>query len=202
MTLEVVSIPLGVYGTNCYLAALPGSADAVVIDPGDTPEAVARVLDDRGWSPRGILVTHGHIDHIGGVKALADASASRSGRRAARPTCCASSRRRRTRPSTCSRAARRSSLAGIEFRTFAVPGHSPASVAFAADGIVFVGDVLFAGSVGRTDLAGGDMDTLVDSIAPLMRAMPARHGRALGPRAGDDARRGAPTNPFLGPLRA
>ena len=67
MTLEVVSMPLGVYGTNCYVATLPGSADAVVIDPGDTPETVARVLDDRGWSPRGILVTHGPIDHNGGV---------------------------------------------------------------------------------------------------------------------------------------
>jgi len=66
-------MPLGVYGTNCYLVAQPGSSDAVVIDPGDTPETVARVLDDRGWSPRGILVTHGHIDHIGGVKGLAEA---------------------------------------------------------------------------------------------------------------------------------
>ncbi|MFI5050079.1 MAG: MBL fold metallo-hydrolase [Gaiellales bacterium] len=202
MTLEVVSMPLGVYGTNCYLAALPGSADAVVVDPGDTPEAVARVLDDRGWSPRGILVTHGHIDHIGGVKELADTydievwaprgEADRLREHETAPHA----------PEHLLEGGETVGLAGIEFRTFAVPGHSPASIAYATDGIVFSGDILFAGSIGRTDLDGGDMDTLVASIGRLMDAMPGDTVVASGHGPATTLERERQTNPFLGTLRS
>jgi len=93
-------------------------------------------------------------------------------------------------------------LAGISFDVTPVPGHSPASVAYGVDGHLFVGDVLFAGSVGRTDLAGGDMQTLLRSIDRLIRAYPPEtivlpgHGpvTTLGAEHG--------SNPFLGPLRA
>jgi glyoxylase-like metal-dependent hydrolase (beta-lactamase superfamily II) len=93
-------------------------------------------------------------------------------------------------------------LAGIEFAVTLVPGHSPASVAYAADGHLFVGDVLFAGSVGRTDLDGGDMGTLLRSIATLIDAYPPEtivlpgHGPVTTLRDERD------TNPFLGPLRS
>ncbi len=106
------------------------------------------------------------------------------------------------RPNICWRAARRSGLAGIEFRTFAVPGHSPASIAYATDGIVFSGDILFAGSIGRTDLDGGDMDTLVASIGRLMDAMPGDTVVASGHGPATTLERERQTNPFLGTLRS
>jgi glyoxylase-like metal-dependent hydrolase (beta-lactamase superfamily II) len=93
-------------------------------------------------------------------------------------------------------------LAGIAFETIAVPGHSPGHLAFAADGAVFSGDVLFAGSVGRTDLPGSSWELLEASIATLIERLPPAtivypgHGPAttLGQELA--------TNPFLAELRA
>ena len=76
-----------------------------------------------------------------------------------------------------------------------MPGHSPAHLAFYADGCLFSGDVLFAGSVGRTDLPGGDWDTLVDSIRMLVERFPPETDRLSGPRPADDARRRARAQP-------
>ena len=89
-------------------------------------------------------------------------------------------------------------LAGITFETLRVPGHSPAHLAFAADGCLFSGDVLFAGSVGRTDLPGADWDLLEASIGTLVDRFPPETVVYSGPRARDDARSRAGTNPFLG----
>ena len=91
---------------------------------------------------------------------------------------------------------------GSSFRTFSVPGHSPASIAYATDGIVFSGDVLFAGSIGRTDLEGGDMDTLVASIRRLMDALPGETIVASGHGPATTLERERQTNPFLGTLRS
>ena len=93
-------------------------------------------------------------------------------------------------------------MAGIEFDVLSVPGHSPAHLAYHADGSLFSGDVLFAGSVGRTDLPGADWDTLVASIRSLVQAYPPEttvypgHGPAT--TLGDEVAR----NPFLSELRA
>ena len=93
-------------------------------------------------------------------------------------------------------------LAGITFETVQVPGHSPAHLAYHADGCLFSGDVLFAGSVGRTDLPGADWETLVESIRQLSERFPPEtavypgHGQPT--TLGDELDR----NPFLAPLRA
>jgi glyoxylase-like metal-dependent hydrolase (beta-lactamase superfamily II) len=83
-----------------------------------------------------------------------------------------------------------------------VPGHSPASIAYATEGIVFSGDILFAGSIGRTDLEGGDMDTLVASIGRLMDALPGETIVASGHGPATTLERERQTNPFLGALRS
>jgi hydroxyacylglutathione hydrolase len=200
--LDVVQIPLGLYGTNCYLVARGGAKEAVVIDPGDDSGTVLNVLADRGWTPTAVLVTHGHSDHLGAVRGVAEASGievwiprdEADDLRALDPGA--------YEPNHLLDGGETVSVAGIDFDTMLVPGHSPASIAYHADGHLFSGDVLFAGSVGRTDLAGGDTDTLVASIRRLMDAYPADtivlpgHGPAttlLAERA---------ANPFLGALRA
>ena len=155
-----------------------------------------------------ILVTHGHWDHLGGVADLAEgtgakvymaeASAACSRARSRPPaSSCAP-----TRPTSCSPAARRSSSPGIQFEVLSVPGHSPAHLAYAADGCLFSGDVLFAGGVGRVDIPGGDWDTLVESIRMLAERFPPETVVYSGHGPPTTLGRELATNPFLAELRA
>ena len=159
-----------------------------------------RASSSRGWVARtgGILVTHTDVDHIGGVAELwPTAPAPRSGRprarsrrcgRARRAAACASPRTiRRTRSSGGDEV----TVAGITFEVVDIPGHSAGHVAFRHDGELFSGDLLFAGSVGRVDLEGGDWETLLASVQIARRPVPARDRRLSGTRTGDDARAGA-----------
>ena len=202
MTLGVVSVPLGSYQTNCYLVTREGSSDAVVVDPGDAPEIVRRLLAERGWTLRGILVTHGHLDHIGAVKALAEeagvevwmARGDADDLRTYGPA--------PYEPDHLVGGGDTVEVAGILFRVFDVPGHTRGSVAFVAEGFAFVGDVLFAGSVGRTDLSGGDWPTLRRSIELLLRELPPDTVVASGHGPATTLERELRTNPFLEELRA
>jgi len=200
--LEIVQLPLGAYQANCYLVAREGATEAVVIDPGDTPDRVMGQLEQRGWTVAGVLVTHGHIDHLGGVAAVAREAGVDVWMPAGEADLLREFPGASYAPEHLLDGGETVSLAGIDFAVTLVPGHSPASVAFHADGHLFVGDVLFAGSVGRTDLAGGDMGTLLESIATLMRAYPPEtivlSGHGPVTTLGEERDR----NPFLGPLRA
>jgi hydroxyacylglutathione hydrolase len=173
-----------------------------VIDPGDDSGTVLSVLADRGWTPTAVLVTHGHSDHLGAVRDVAEAS----GIEVWMPHDEADDLRTLDpgayEPDHLLEGGETVSAAGIDFDTMLVPGHSPASIAYHADGHLFSGDVLFAGSVGRTDLAGGDTDTLVASIGRLVDAYPADTVvlPGHGPATTLAAERAA--NPFLGALRA
>lgn len=202
MTLQVAALQLGPYQTNCYLVAREGSTDAVVVDPGDDPERVLEALAAQGWTPAGILVTHGHLDHIGAVKALADGTGVEVWM--ARGD---ADRLRTFGPAPYDPehevgGGETAEIAGIEFRAFDVPGHTTGSVAFAAEGLVFSGDVLFAGSIGRTDLDGGDLPTLIGSIARLMLELPGDTVVLSGHGPPTTLEQERATNPFLAELRS
>ena len=201
---------LGPVGTNCYVVrASREAADAVVIDPGADAATLERELSRAGARCVAILITHCHYDHLGGVADLAEATGA--------PVHMADDEAvvlerpedffpgagvRPYSPEVRLAGDETLELAGIAFETLRVPGHSPAHLAFHADGALFSGDVLFAGSVGRTDLPMSDWDTLVESIRTLMDRFPAEtrvypgHGPAttLGAELG--------RNPFLAELRA
>ncbi len=210
MALDVTRLELGPIGTNCYLVRAPGSAEAVVVDPGADAAEIRLELARRGAACAAILVTHGHWDHLGGIADLAEGTGA--------PVHMAEDERAllehvndyvppgmRLRPYTPDvllAGDETLQLAGLTFETVRVPGHSPAHLAFATEGALFSGDVLFAGSVGRADLPGADWELLLSSIATLAERFPPEtvvypgHGPAT--TIGDELE----TNPFLAELRA
>jgi glyoxylase-like metal-dependent hydrolase (beta-lactamase superfamily II) len=211
MSLVVERYELGPIATNCYVVRTSDEAsEAVVIDPGGDAAELGRELERLGVTCAGILITHGHWDHLGGVADLADASGA--------PVYMAAEERialerindfapaelplRPYTPDVLLEGNEALDLAGIAFQTLRVPGHSPAHLAYYADGCLFSGDVLFAGSVGRTDLPFGDWDTLVASIRLLADRFPPEtvvySGHGPETTLGDELAR----NPFLAELRA
>jgi glyoxylase-like metal-dependent hydrolase (beta-lactamase superfamily II) len=202
---------LGPIGTNCYVVrASRTAAEAVVVDPsGDATDLRLELARTRARCVA-ILITHGHWDHLLGVAELAEGTQA--------PVYMAEDERamlenlsdlvpagvhaRAYAPDVLLKGDETLELAGITFETLRVPGHSPGHLAYHADGALFSGDVLFAGSVGRTDLPGADWETLVESLRALTDRFPAETvvypGHGVPTTIGAELSR----NPFLAPLRA
>jgi hydroxyacylglutathione hydrolase len=212
MPLEVAQLPLGPFQSNCYVAHRAEAAEAVVVDPG-WPGEVDRIQAAlAGARCSAILVTHGDIDHIGGVAELAEATGA--------PVHMPAAERGRLErpddylpygvdvslpghaPEVVLDGGEELELAGITFRVLSVPGHTEGHLAFAGEGCVFSGDLLFAGSVGRTDREGGDWEALLASIRLLVDRMPPT--TIVYPGHGPETTLGQElaTNPFLTDLRA
>ena len=209
--LRVEQLSLGPIGTNCYVVRADlGAAEAVVVDPSGDVAELRLTLARLGTRCTAILVTHGHWDHLVGVADLAEGTGAPvhmpEGERALleRPGELApmGSGYPPHTPEVTLAGGETIEAAGIAFEVLSVPGHSPAHVAYHADGCLFSGDVLFAGSVGRTDLPGADWETLLGSIRMLVDTLPAQtivypgHGPIT--TLGDELAR----NPFLAELRA
>jgi glyoxylase-like metal-dependent hydrolase (beta-lactamase superfamily II) len=210
MPLDVTQLSLGPIGTNCYLVRQPGSAEAVVVDPSADAATIRLELAGRGARCTAILITHGHWDHLGAVADLAEGT-SAPVHMAERERDLLERAADHTPPGTYVRPWSADvllegdevlELAGITFQTMAVPGHSPGHVAYATDGALFSGDVLFAGSVGRTDLPGSAWETLLASIRSLVEALPPETVVYPGHGPATTLARELATNPFLGELRA
>ena len=211
MSLEVTQLEIGQFAENCYVARRAAGDEAVVVDPG-WPGAWAEIEQAlAGARCAAILITHADIDHIGGVAELQRATHA--------PVYMAevdSDRAQRINelypeagvtfeaftPDVLLQGDERLDLAGIEFETLKVPGHLPGHLAFYSDGALFSGDVLFAGSVGRTDRPDGDWDSLLDSIRRLLERFPPEtvvySGHGPPTTLGEELAR----NPFLAELRA
>jgi glyoxylase-like metal-dependent hydrolase (beta-lactamase superfamily II) len=205
----VVTIPNGQFLENCYLVGDDATGAAAIIDPGEEWEAFLAELDRRRWRLEAIWLTHAHLDHIVGVaevhaatgapiwlhpgdRALYDTLPQQGlwfGLRLAAPP-----------PPRHALAAGDSvAVAGHRFEVRHTPGHSPGSISLVGKGVVFVGDALFAGSIGRTDLPGGDYDTLITSIRRELLSLPDETIvlSGHGPPTTIAAERAA--NPFLQP---
>jgi hydroxyacylglutathione hydrolase len=202
---------LGPLQTNCYVVrADPAAPAGGVVDPGgDAPELVLQ-LERLGTSCAAILVTHGHFDHVGGVADLAESTGA--------PVYMPEGERDRLErysefapagvpgrpytPDHLLEGGETIDVGGLSFECISIPGHSPAHIAFYADGHLFSGDLLFAGSVGRVDLPGGDWDTLLASVRTLADRYPPE--TIVYPGHGPQTTLGAELerNPFLAELRA
>ncbi len=202
---------LGPIGTNCYVVrADESAAEAVVIDPGADARRIIEELGALGARCTAILITHGHWDHLGAVADLADATSA--------PVHMAEEERllledlnsftppgvdlRPYTPDVLLQGDELLELAGMSFETLRVPGHSPAHLAYFTGGALFSGDVVFAGSVGRTDLPGSDWATLVESIRMLGERFPPETVIYSGHGAKTTLGAELVRNPFLAELRA
>jgi hydroxyacylglutathione hydrolase len=210
MGIVVDRYELGPIGTNCYVVRRDReAAEAVVVDPSGPAAELRLELARKGARCSAILVTHGHWDHLVGVADLAEGTGAPVHMAADEEFMVARAtefsppgiRVREFVPDVLLQGDETLDLAGIAFETISVPGHSPGHLAFHADGYLFSGDVLFAGSVGRTDLPLADWDTLAESIRVLVERFAPE--TVVCPGHGPETTLGAELshNPFLSELR-
>jgi glyoxylase-like metal-dependent hydrolase (beta-lactamase superfamily II) len=178
--MDVRMITVGMIQENSFLVSQEGASEAVIVDPGDEAPKLLAALAEHGLTLAGILITHTHFDHIGAVADLHDATG-------AEVWCPEGELGTLHDPNAVMRwegfgpfrgydaehpvkGGDVVSLAGFDFQVVSTPGHSPDHVTYALpdEGALFSGDVLFQGSVGRTDLPGADHATLMRSIALLL----------------------------------
>jgi hydroxyacylglutathione hydrolase len=182
MSLDVRMFTVGPVAENTFLVRAEGADRALMVDPGDEPERLLAAVDELGVGLDAILLTHTHFDHVGAVAPVARATGA--------PVYCpqlevpvlADIMRFVPWPGIgpfesydadeTVAGGERLTLAGLEIDVIFTPGHSPGHVTYAIDDALFSGDVLFQGSVGRTDLPGGDWPTLARSIQALLDAHP------------------------------
>src|SRR4051812_31283041 len=182
--MDVRSFTVGPVAENCHIARRAGAREAVMIDPGDEPDRLLAAVDALGVSVEAILLTHTHFDHIGAVAPVAKATGA--------PVWCPEIEtpvladinsfvpwpgfgpyESYDADHTVS-GGEKLELAGMKIDVIFTPGHSPGHVTYSVpeEAAIFSGDVLFQGSVGRTDLPGGDWATLLASISTLVDSHP------------------------------
>lgn len=205
---EIICLTNGIFEENCYILADRDRGEAVLVDPGEEPDLFLARLDTEHLALTGVWLTHAHLDHVMGVARVVERTEVPVWLHPA------------DRPLYDAVPQQAASLLGIEvppppapdhdladgdtvrvgdavFDVLHVPGHSPGHVAFVVPGAAVSGDVLFAGSIGRTDLPGGSAETLLRSIRERLAALP--DDTVVYPGHGPATTVGSEkaTNPFL-----
>ncbi|MGE5246857.1 MAG: MBL fold metallo-hydrolase [Verrucomicrobiota bacterium] len=180
--LRVTVMEVGPLAENAYIVAHPASGKAVVIDPGEEAEAILGQLSAAGLVLDKILLTHGHFDHVGGVRLIKErtgaevyAHPEEVDRMFAAPRQGAMFGLGVARPPAPDVLVRDGDIvpfADRQFRVLHTPGHTPGHVVFVCGELAFVGDLIFAGSIGRTDLPGGSHLALVRSVREKIFTLP------------------------------
>lgn len=149
---------VGPYQANCYILGCKKTMEGTVIDPGDEAFSIVREVSKAGLKIKYILITHGHMDHTGAARELKDIIKA--------PVWIhrLDSRGLDFSPDGTLFDGQEIKVGTYKIKVIHTPGHSPGGVCFYAPGVVFTGDTLFAGSVGRTDFPGGDHRGLVTGV--------------------------------------
>ena len=205
--LRVFVMEVGPLAENTYIVEHVASRQAAVVDPGDEGEEILDRLAERGITLEKILLTHGHFDHVGAVRTLKERTGAKIHIHAD------DADRMRTAgrqggmfglhvedppaPDVLLREGDRVTLGDQRFQVLHTPGHTPGHVTFLSGEMAFVGDLIFAGSIGRTDLPGGSFEDLIRAVREKIFVLPDRtvlfpgHGPAT--TVGEEKR----SNPFF-----
>jgi hydroxyacylglutathione hydrolase len=210
--MEARWLTVGPVQENTWIARLQGATQALLIDPGDEPDTLKTALKELGATVEAILITHCHFDHVGAVAEMARSTGA--------PVYCPAGEVfiledinafvrfeglgpfESYSPEKTVKDGDRLDLAGFEIDVIGTPGHSPDHVTYsiAAEKAIFSGDVLFQGSIGRTDLPGADHETLMRSIAKLLDTLPDETGVLPGHMQPTTLGAERASNPFLSEL--
>jgi len=212
VSLDVQMLTVGQVAENCFLVRREGSDKLLVVDPGEEEGRILAAIEETGAEVEAILITHCHFDHVGAVAPVAKATGA--------PVYCpqielpilADIMRfvpwqgfgpyESYEAEESVSGGERLELAGLELEVLFTPGHSPGHVSYAIrdEEAVFSGDVLFQGSVGRTDLPGADGPRLLESLGLLLDSLPAQTTVYPGHMGATTLGAERATNPFLASL--
>lgn len=180
--MKLFRMPLGPLGTNCYIINDESTNRCYLVDPGGNGKDVVRILEEKGLTLEGILLTHGHGDHIGGIQDIIDEIPV--------PVYIHRGDEAYLKDSKVNLSADMGldvtvngdirflkegdviSWDHLSFKVLETPGHTPGGICFYGEGILLAGDTLFQGSVGRTDFPNGDFDALAKGIKEKLYVLP------------------------------
>lgn len=165
--MKIESLQLGLYETNCYIIYDEETKIAAITDPGYTPEKVLAKLDELGLTLDAILLTHGHFDHVGGVKEIVAATGCRVFVNEVETSMPAYMTAGQLYFTDTYDEGSEFDVGPMHFHVLSTPGHSPGSVCLICEDAMFTGDTIFCGSCGRTDCPGGSWTQILASLKKL-----------------------------------
>ena len=197
---------VGPFGSNCYIVGSKSSKEGMIIDPGDEAEVILSNVKDLELEIKSIVLTHAHIDHIGALKEVKEATGAEvaihtdeaeSLQRQPLSTMFGISYPAPPPPDRPLKDGDSIDIGDLHFSVLHTPGHSPGCICLLGEGIIFSGDTLFNYSIGRTDLPGGSYSQLMDSIHTRLMKLP--DDTTVYPGHGPDTTIGTERqgNPFL-----
>ena len=205
---EVRGVVVGVFQENCYIVASPKTKEAIVIDPGDEPERVLELAKDMGVHIKLIANSHAHGDHILGVRGVQEETSAPFLIHASEVPILEKGtqgmmqmlgRPDEPPPVPAGFVAEDDivSVAGLDLKVIHTPGHTPGSVSYYINGLLFSGDTLFRGSIGRTDFEEGSYQQIMTSIITKLLVLPDDTIILPGHELETSVRQERFTNPFV-----
>ncbi len=182
--LMVRGMVVGVFQENCWVIGNRRTGEAICVDPGDQPDEILALARDMGVTIKLIANSHAHIDHVLGVHGIHSATGAkfllhesdldllRNGWRSAAARFGLDVTQGPPDPDAFVRDGDTVEVEGLQLKAIGTPGHTPGSVSFYADGVLFSGDTLFRGSIGRTDMPGGSFEEEMTSICDRLLVLP------------------------------
>ena len=206
----VKTLVVGPFASNCFIVGSESTRKGIIIDPGADAKNILNTVRDQGFSIVLIVATHNHIDHVGALRSVKDATGAKyavheADAKEAMPVMfgrmmglmLGSSLRAPPKPDRLLKDGDIIEIGDLKFKVLHTPGHSPGGISLLSDGVVFSGDTLFNFGIGRTDLEGGDYGKLMDSIMTKLMVLP--DSTIVYPGHGPETTIGAEKkwNPFL-----